>query len=284
MYCSSRCGNGLGSALHHDWISEEDHFLRVNHFPVTNKWVWIVTQYWWWWALKVCCQSYQHPYLRHSTSRKAQGKSTRCNGGKTTNQLWLVLRRMIDWLVCYPQPLPRRCYITTGTRYQRTRSYFIWRTRLSGIPTLQSNAFSLSTAQMALREKSSSMTVLEKGVEIQSDYVAEDMPDDNKSHSKAMNCRGLAWPNFLLCIIIGFVALLLALPLMVFFLPRDDELDVRCNFMVNYNFLYDWACTFTAVRFYSYTKSTFHSRDKASVSSSTPNSLQLNVPQCCFGC
>ena len=86
---------------------------------------------------------------------------------------------------------------------------------------------------MALREKPSSMTVLERG---QSYGVAEDMPDNNKSHSKAMHCRGLAWPNIVLCIIIGFVALLLALPLMVFFFPRDDKLDVRYNFLVNYNF------------------------------------------------
>ena len=92
---------------------------------------------------------------------------------------------------------------------------------------------------MALRETPSSMTVLGKGVELQSDYVAEDMPDDSKSHSKAMNCRGLVWSNILLCIIIGFVALLLALPLMVVFLPRNDELDVRYNCLLNHNFLYD---------------------------------------------
>jgi len=83
---------------------------------------------------------------------------------------------------------------------------------------------------MAQREKPSSMTVLERGVQIQSDDVAEDMPDKSKSHSKAMPCRGLAWPNIMLCIIIGFVALILALPLMVVFFPRDDELDVRYNF------------------------------------------------------
>ena len=92
---------------------------------------------------------------------------------------------------------------------------------------------------MALRETPSSMTVLGKGVELQSDGVAEDMPDGSKSHSKAMNCRGLAWPNIVLCIIIGFVALLLALPLMVFFFPRDDELDVRYNCLLNYNCLYN---------------------------------------------
>ena len=80
---------------------------------------------------------------------------------------------------------------------------------------------------MALREKPSSMTVLERGVQIQNDGMAEDMPDNSKSHSKAMNCRGLAWSNIVLCIIIGFLALLLALPLMVFFLPRNDELEVR---------------------------------------------------------
>ena len=80
---------------------------------------------------------------------------------------------------------------------------------------------------MALREKTGSMTVLGQSVGTQNGSVAEDMPDNSKSHSKAMNCRGLAWSKIVLCVIIAFVVVLLALPLVVFYIPRDDVLDVR---------------------------------------------------------
>ena len=88
---------------------------------------------------------------------------------------------------------------------------------------------------MALREKLSSMNIFRKCVEVQSDSAAKDMPGDSVSHSKTVSCRG-SWPNIVLCIIIVLVALLLALPLMVFYIPRDDEPDVRYKSLLNHNF------------------------------------------------
>ena len=94
---------------------------------------------------------------------------------------------------------------------------------------------------MALRENPISVKGSGNGGEMQSDasagaegYILK--PDNNGSHSKAMVCRDLVWSNIVLCIVLAFVALLLALPLMIVYLPTDDVPDVRSTLLLNYDF------------------------------------------------
>ena len=58
--------------------------------------------------------------------------------------------------------------------------------------------------------------------------AAEDSAtNSSRWHTTPVNCRALPWTNVVLCAIILCVVVLLALPLMVFYLPRDDQRSVR---------------------------------------------------------
>lgn len=82
-----------------------------------------------------------------------------------------------------------------------------------------------------------------------SDDAAEgSVTDSSRSSIIPVSCRALPWTNVVLCVIILSVALLLVLPLMVFYLPRDDQPSVRL-----YKVHYDYACLLQ-VGVYSYSR------------------------------
>ena len=67
----------------------------------------------------------------------------------------------------------------------------------------------------------------EDNITLDTRYSSYDLTEGNKSSVTPLKCRAPSWTNLLLCAVILCVALLLAFPLLVFYLPRDDKPSVR---------------------------------------------------------
>ena len=67
----------------------------------------------------------------------------------------------------------------------------------------------------------------EDNINLDTRYSSYDLTEGNKSSVTPLKCRAPSWTNLLLCAVIICVVLLLVFPLMVYYLPRDDQASVR---------------------------------------------------------
>jgi len=59
------------------------------------------------------------------------------------------------------------------------------------------------------------------------DAAEGNVTESSRSPVTSLKCRAPSWSNVVLCAIMLCVALLLVCPLIVFYLPRDDQPSVR---------------------------------------------------------